>query len=72
MYIKIIKRMSSSWLSKISFQTTTKGIIDSAFSGDEDKLLGTKESLIVGMKVPVGTGFVNKQLVLRSLETKTL
>jgi DNA-directed RNA polymerase subunit beta' len=46
-----------SFLSAASFQETARVLIEAAIQGKEDELLGLKENVIVGLKVPVGTGF---------------
>ena len=47
---------SDSWLSAASFQDTTRVLINAAVSGREDHLHGLKENVIIGRKIPVGTG----------------
>ncbi|MDO4759333.1 MAG: DNA-directed RNA polymerase subunit beta' [Candidatus Saccharibacteria bacterium] len=47
---------SDSFLSAASFQDTTRVLINSAISGRVDKLHGLKENVIIGRKIPVGTG----------------
>ena len=47
---------SDSWLSAASFQDTTRVLINAAVSGRADKLHGLKENVIIGRKIPVGTG----------------
>lgn len=49
---------SDSWLSAASFQDTTRVLINAAVSGRADKLHGLKENVIIGRKIPVGTGAV--------------
>jgi DNA-directed RNA polymerase subunit beta' len=49
--------LSKSWLSAASFERTTKVLADAALRGEEDRLDGLKPCLMVGKKVPVGTGF---------------
>jgi DNA-directed RNA polymerase subunit beta' len=51
-----------SWLSAASFERTTKVLADAALRGEEDPLEGLKPCLMVGKKVPVGTGFPRDQL----------
>lgn len=50
---------SDSWLSAASFQDTTRVLISAATSGRADKLNGLKENVIIGRKIPVGTGVVD-------------
>jgi len=51
---------SDSFLSAASFQDTTRVLINAATSGRVDKLHGLKENVIIGRKIPVGTGAVKK------------
>lgn len=48
---------TESFMSAASFQNTTKILIDAALFGQEDKLRGLKENVIIGRLVPAGTGF---------------
>ncbi len=47
---------SDSFLSAASFQDTTRVLINAAIGGRVDKLYGLKENVIIGRKIPVGTG----------------
>ncbi len=47
---------SDSWLSAASFQDTTRVLINAATNGRADRLNGLKENVIIGRKIPVGTG----------------
>ena len=47
---------TDSFLSAASFQDTTRVLIAAATSGKMDKLYGLKENVILGRKIPVGTG----------------
>lgn len=47
---------SDSFLSAASFQDTTRVLINAAVSGRVDRLRGLKENVIIGRKIPVGTG----------------
>lgn len=47
---------SDSFLSAASFQDTTRVLINAAITGRVDKLQGLKENVIIGRKIPVGTG----------------
>lgn len=47
---------SDSFLSAASFQDTTRVLINAATSGRVDHLHGLKENVIIGRKIPVGTG----------------
>jgi len=52
---------SDSWLSAASFQDTTRVLINAAVSGRADHLHGLKENVIIGRKIPVGTGVVARK-----------
>ncbi len=52
---------SDSWLSAASFQDTTRVLINAATSGRADHLNGLKENVIIGRKIPVGTGVLSDQ-----------
>lgn len=47
---------SDSFLSAASFQDTTRVLINAAINGRVDHLNGLKENVIIGRKIPVGTG----------------
>jgi DNA-directed RNA polymerase subunit beta' len=47
---------SDSFLSAASFQDTTRVLISAAIAGKVDHLNGLKENVIIGRKIPVGTG----------------
>jgi DNA-directed RNA polymerase subunit beta' len=47
---------SDSFLSAASFQDTTRVLINAATTGRVDRLHGLKENVIIGRKIPVGTG----------------
>ena len=51
---------SDSRLSAASFQDTTRVLINAAVSGRADHLHGLKENVIIGRKIPVGTGAVEE------------
>ncbi|HBB76477.1 MAG: DNA-directed RNA polymerase subunit beta' [Candidatus Levybacteria bacterium RIFOXYA1_FULL_41_10] len=44
---------SDSWLSAASFQETTKVLTEASLEGQEDKLVGLKENVIIGRLIPV-------------------
>ncbi|MBI2032467.1 MAG: DNA-directed RNA polymerase subunit beta' [Candidatus Levybacteria bacterium] len=44
---------SDSWLSASSFQETTKVLTEASLEGQEDKLVGLKENVIIGRLIPV-------------------
>jgi DNA-directed RNA polymerase subunit beta' len=48
---------TDSFLSAASFQDTTRVLIGAATSGRVDKLYGLKENVILGRRIPVGTGY---------------
>lgn len=48
---------TDSFLSAASFQDTTRVLIAAATSGKVDHLFGLKENVILGRKIPVGTGY---------------
>ena len=48
---------TDSFLSAASFQDTTRVLIAASTSGRVDHLYGLKENVILGRKIPVGTGF---------------
>ncbi len=50
---------TDSFLSAASFQDTTRVLINAATSGRIDKLYGLKENVILGRRIPVGTGAVD-------------
>jgi len=52
---------TDSWLSAASFQETTKVLTSAAIEGKSDGLLGLKENVVVGHRVPAGTGMRNYQ-----------
>ena len=43
-------------MSAASFQDTTRVLINAAINGRVDHLRGLKENVIIGRKIPVGTG----------------
>jgi DNA-directed RNA polymerase subunit beta' len=45
-----------SWISAASFQETTKVLSTAAINAKQDLLEGLKENVIVGKKIPAGTG----------------
>ena len=48
---------ADSFLSAASFQETSRVLIRAAIDGQEDKLRGLKENVIIGKLIPAGTGF---------------
>ena len=49
--------LRKSWLAAASFERTTKVLADAALRGEDDYLDGLKPCLMVGKRIPVGTGF---------------
>ncbi|MEX2363858.1 MAG: DNA-directed RNA polymerase subunit beta', partial [Balneolaceae bacterium] len=47
---------TESWLSAASFQETTKVLTQASIEAKKDQLRGLKENVVVGHKVPAGTG----------------
>jgi len=52
---------SESFISAASFQETTKVLTQAALAGQEDRLIGLKENVILGRLIPAGTGFHSYQ-----------
>ena len=48
---------TDSFISAASFQETTKVLANAAIKGSSDTLEGLKENVIIGRKIPAGTGF---------------
>ncbi len=46
-----------SFLSAVSFQNTTKMLINASLRGAQDTLSGLKENVIIGKLIPAGTGY---------------
>ncbi len=72
-YIKSIGRHGLSGekagvLARAAFEETIKHLINASISGEEDRLIGVTENIIVGQTVPVGTGLV--KLVMRAPQKK--
>ena len=55
---------TKSFISAASFQETTKVLNEAAVNGKIDELEGLKENVIVGHKIPAGTGFREFQDVI--------
>ena len=47
-----------SWISAASFQQTTKVLNEAAINAKRDTLIGLKENVIIGKRIPAGTGLV--------------
>ena len=56
-----VSTWSDSFLSAASFQDTTRVLINAATSGRVDHLYGLKENVIIGRKIPVGTGAIKEE-----------
>ena len=52
---------TESLLSAASFQRTSQVLIDAAIRGEEDELRGLKENVMIGKKIPAGTGYDPEQ-----------
>ncbi len=59
---------SESFLSAASFQETTKVLTHAALAGQTDQLDGLKENIILGRRIPAGTGHPNHQDVMLKQE----
>jgi len=58
-----------SWISAASFQETTKVLSQASIAAKKDYLEGLKENVIVGKKIPAGTGLSKyKRLFVNSME----
>ena len=57
---------TDSFISAASFQETTKVLNQAAVNGKVDHMLGLKENVIVGHRIPAGTGMWNYQTMLVS------
>ena len=55
---------TDSWVSAASFQETTKVLNEASIRAKIDTLNGLKENVIVGHKIPAGTGLFNSRDVI--------
>jgi len=55
---------TDSFISAASFQETTKVLNEAAVAGKVDELNGLKENVIVGHRIPAGTGLKDYQSVI--------
>ena len=55
---------TESFISAASFQETTKVLSNAAIEGKEDYLEGLKENVIIGKKIPAGTGYTEYRNVV--------
>tara|TARA_B100000902_G_scaffold136653_1_gene134911 strand:+ start:403 stop:4698 length:4296 start_codon:yes stop_codon:yes gene_type:complete len=53
-----------SWISAASFQQTTKVLNEAAINAKRDALIGLKENVIIGKRIPAGTGLINNENLL--------
>ena len=60
---------TESFISAASFQETTKVLANAAIEGKIDKLEGMKENVIIGKKIPGGTGFKEYKHIKAYLKT---
>ncbi|RHZ35465.1 DNA-directed RNA polymerase subunit beta' [endosymbiont GvMRE of Glomus versiforme] len=72
--LKDLSSFPSSFLAGISFQNSLKNLINYSLYRPVDELLGSKESLIAGQLIPVGTGFKEreKHLIKKRRLTKNI
>ncbi|MCS5422719.1 MULTISPECIES: DNA-directed RNA polymerase subunit beta' [Psychrilyobacter] len=62
---------TDSFISAASFQETTKVLSNAAIEGKEDYLEGLKENVIMGKRIPAGTGFHEyEDLHIKTVEEK--
>ncbi|ETO91181.1 MAG: DNA-directed RNA polymerase, beta' subunit [Candidatus Xenolissoclinum pacificiensis L6] len=57
---------TGSFMSEVSFQDGSRILKDASIAGRTDYLLGLKENVIVGRLLPMGTGFVEYQILKKS------
>ena len=55
---------TKSFISAASFQETTKVLNEAAVNGKRDTLEGLKENVIVGHKIPAGTGLKEYEKII--------
>ncbi|MEO1259048.1 MAG: DNA-directed RNA polymerase subunit beta' [Bacteroidota bacterium] len=61
---------TESWISAASFQETTKVLSSAAINAKPDQLYGLKENVIVGKRIPAGTGLRKfNELFVTSVES---
>ena len=63
---------TESFISASSFQETTKVLANAAVEGKIDKLEGLKENVIIGKKIPSGTGFKDYKHIKVTLKNEVL
>jgi DNA-directed RNA polymerase subunit beta' len=60
---------TKSWISAASFQETTKVLSTASIAAKQDYLQGLKENVIVGHRIPAGTGLRQfKNLIVTNTE----
>lgn len=52
-------------LARAAFEETVKHLINASTKGEEDKLIGVTENIIVGQTVPIGTGSITLEFRLK-------
>ena len=58
-----------SWISAASFQETTKVLSTAAIGAKRDYLTGLKENVIVGKRIPAGTGrIIEEELCIYTMK----
>ena len=64
---------TESWISAASFQETTKVLSQAAIAASKDILNGLKENVIVGKRIPAGTGMRHfENLIVTAPDSTTL
>ena len=63
---------TDSFISASSFQETTKVLANAAVEGKIDKLEGLKENVIIGKKIPSGTGFKDYKHIKVKLKNEVI
>jgi DNA-directed RNA polymerase subunit A" len=51
-------------LARAAYEETIKHLVNATIKGEEDRLLGITENIIIGQTVPVGTGKVKLKIKL--------
>ncbi len=63
---------TESWISAASFQETTKVLSQAAIAASKDMLKGLKENVIVGKRIPAGTGLREFERLVVTAEESSL
>ena len=63
---------TQSWISAASFQETTKVLSQAAIAASKDTLNGLKENVIVGKRIPAGTGMRHFERLIVTAEDSLL